>query len=238
MRRVLAGSLFATVCAASVVSSPTRAQWAVFDSANYAQNLLQAARALQVVNNQIRALQNQALMLQNMGRNLSPLDVSQLSSMVSALSSISGLMNQGQGIAFNVDATDAAYSASYPNTYPAQTSSATLEADARTRWQEAMAAFQRTLQVQAQVAQNVQADSATLSSLVAASQGAEGNLQVSQAGNQLLALSTKQQLQIQSLMAAQYRATALDAARRAEAEEEGQAAFQSFIGSSNAYTPQ
>ncbi|MDE3115966.1 MAG: P-type conjugative transfer protein TrbJ [Pseudomonadota bacterium] len=238
MRRELAGILLATVCAASVVISPARAQWAVFDSANYAQNLLQAARALQAVNNQIRALQNQALMLQNMGRNLSPLDVSRVSTMISALSSISGLMNQGQGIAFNVDATNAAYAASYPNTYPAQTSSTTLEADARTRWQEAMAAFQRTLQVQAQVAQNVQADSATLSSLVAASQGAEGNLQVSQAGNQLLALSTKQQLQIQSLMAAQYRATALDAARRAEAEEEGQAAFQSFIGTSNAYTPQ
>ena len=238
MRRVLAGILLATVCAASVVIPPARAQWAVFDSANYAQNLLQAARALQAVNNQFRALQNQALMLQNMGRNLSPLDVSQLSTMASALSSISGLMNQGQGIAFNVDATDAAYAASYPNTYPAETTSTTLEADARTRWQEAMAAFQRTLQVQAQVAQNVQADSATLSSLVAASQGAEGNLEVSQAGNQLLALSTKQQLQIQSLMAAQYRATALDAARRAEAEEEGQAAFQSFIGTSNAYTPQ
>ena len=60
MRRPLAGILLATVCAASVVISPACAQWAVFDSANYAQNLLQAARALQAVNNQIRALQNQA----------------------------------------------------------------------------------------------------------------------------------------------------------------------------------
>ena len=238
MKHALPGILLATVCVASAVTTPARAQWAVFDSANYAQNLLAAARALQEVNNQIRALQNQALMLQNMGKDPSPLDVPQLSTMVSALSSISGLMNQGQGIAFNVDATNAAYAASYPNTYPAETSSATLEADARTRWQDAMAAFQRTLQVQAQVAQNVQADSTTLSRLVAASQGAEGNLQVSQAGNQLLALSTKQQLQIQSLMAAQYRATALEQARRAEAEEEGHAAFETFIGTSNAYTPQ
>ena len=101
-----------------------------------------------------------------------------------------------------------------------------------------MAAFQKAMQVQAQITQNVQSDSATLTNLVDASQGAEGNLQVTQAGNQLLALSTKQQLQIENLMAAQYRANALEQARNAEAEEEGRAAFQRFMGTDNAYTPQ
>ena len=60
-----------------------------------------------------------------------------------------------------------------------------------------MAAFRQTLTVQSQVAQNVQSDTTTLSTLVTASQGAVGSLQVSQATNQLLALSIKQQLQIQ-----------------------------------------
>lgn len=238
MKSRIAKILLATTFAACVVAPPVHAQWAVFDAANYAQNLLQAARALQQINNQIQQLQNQAAMLENMGRNLTSLNTSQLSTMISALSTISGLMDQGQGIAFNVNATNTAFAQSYPQAYPAGTSSAALEADALKRWQDAMAAFQRTLQVQAQVAQNVQADSATLSSLVSASQDAQGNLQVSQAGNQLLALSTKQQLQIQSLMAAQYRATVLDEARKAEAEEEGQTAFQNFIGTSSAYTPQ
>ena len=42
---------------------PARAQWAVFDSANYAQNVLEAARALRQIDNQIQELQNESLML-------------------------------------------------------------------------------------------------------------------------------------------------------------------------------
>ena len=83
----------------------------------------------------------------------------------------------------------------------------------------------------------MQADVATLTT-PNASQNATGNLAVSQATNQLIALSTKQQLQIQSLMAAQYRATALDQARNAEAEQDGQTQFQTFLGANNAYNPQ
>jgi P-type conjugative transfer protein TrbJ len=215
------------------------AQWIVFDPQNYAQNLLEASRALQQINNQIQALQNQALMLQNMATNLNPLkDVSQLSSMVTSLSQITNLMNQAQGIAFNVNSTMAAWARAYPNSYPAGTGSATLTADAQQRWQNSMSAFQDTLKVQSQVVQNVQADTATLTNLTNTSQNATGNLAVSQATNQLIALSTKQQLQIQSLMAAQYRATALDQARNAEAEQDGQTQFETFLGSNTAYNPQ
>jgi conjugal transfer/entry exclusion protein len=39
-------------------------------------------------------------------------------------------------------------------------------------------------------------------------------------------------------MAAQYRATALDQARNAEAEQDGQTQFQTFLGANNAYNPQ
>jgi len=88
------------------------------------------------------------------------------------------------------------------------------------------------------VAQNVQTDTATLSQLVTASESAVGNLQVSQATNELLALSIKQQLQIQSMMAAQYRASTLEQGRNAESETQSQTAFSNFIGSGQAYTPQ
>ena len=237
MKRRLATVLLASALGAFSVIVPAKAQWAVFDAQVYAENVLEAARALQQINNQIQQLQNEAQMLTNMGKNLTSLNSSQLGTMVAALTQISSLMNQGQGLAFNVSGTTAAFAKTYPQSYARGTTSGTLEADALKRWQDAMAAFQQTLQVQAQVAQNVQADSATLSTLVNESQGAIGNLQVIQAGNQLLALSTKQQLQIQNLMAAQYRATALEQARNAEAEEEGHAAFQSFIGTGKAYTP-
>jgi len=237
-RKKLVTLLLATTLALSGMAAPAIAQWAVFDGANYAQNVLEAARALQQINNQIQSLQNQANMLMNMGKNLKSLNVSSLGSIVSDLTQISTLMNQAQGISFNVNAAQTAFAQTYPQNYAASTTSGTLAADALKRWQDAMAAFRQTLSVQSQVAQNVQSDTATLTQLVTASQGAVGSLQVSQATNQLLALSIKQQLQIQSMMAAQYRASSLEQGRIAEAETQSQAAYSNFIGSGQAYTPQ
>ena len=213
------------------------AVWPVFDAAVFSQNMIEAARLLQQIDNQIQALQNQALMLENMARDLASLNVSQLGTMVANLDQISSLMNQAQGIAFNVSATQSAFDQYYPQQYAPSVDTAQLLADAHQRWQQAIDAFGQTLTVQAQVTQNVETDTGTLSTLVDASQGAAGNLQVNQAANQLRALAIKQQLQIESLMAAQDRAVALESARNAEAEEEAQAEFTRFIGSSNAYTP-
>ena len=229
--------LLVAVTALSLLGPPALAQWAVFDASNFAENMLTAARALQQINNQIQSLQNEATMLENMGRNLQPLNMSSLGQMTSALSQINVLMNQADGIAFTVNATDAAFQRQFPSQYGAVTTDQTL-ADARTRWQNSMSAYRQTMLVQAQVDQNVQADSATLSDLVTASQGAVGSLQASQAANQLIALSTKQQMQIETLMAAQYRAEALDQARKAQSEAAAQATTTQFLGSGTAYTPQ
>jgi len=237
-RKKLATLLLATTLALGGMAAPASAQWAVFDASNYVQNVLEAARALQQINNQIQSLQNEATMLTNMGKNLQSLNGSSLNSIVSDLTQISTLMNQAQGISFNVNASQTAFAQTYPQSYTASTTSGTLAGDALKRWQDAMAAFHQTLTVQSQVAQNVQTDTATLSQLVTASEGAVGNLQVSQATNELLALSIKQQLQIQSMMAAQYRASTLEQGRNAESETQSQTAFSNFIGSGQAYTPQ
>src|ERR1700761_4176787 len=135
MKRYLAPLLIAIVATTAIVP-PAQAQWTVFDPQNYAQNLLEAARALQQINNQIQALQNQAMMLQNMATDLNPLkDVSQLSGMVTSLTQITNLMNQAQGIAFNVNSTMAAWSKASPTSYPAGTGTTTLTVDAQQRWQ-------------------------------------------------------------------------------------------------------
>ena len=75
-RLVYAGAALAlgvTVCLAPV--QPARAI-AVFDGANYSQNLLQAARALVQINNQVQQLANEAQMLLNQARNLERLPTS------------------------------------------------------------------------------------------------------------------------------------------------------------------
>jgi P-type conjugative transfer protein TrbJ len=54
----------------ALATSPAASQIVVYDPSNYAQNVLQAARALQQINNQITSLQNQTQMLLNQARNL------------------------------------------------------------------------------------------------------------------------------------------------------------------------
>jgi len=237
-RQPAAKLLLTAVLLAGLASPPAQAQWAVFDASNFAENMLTAARALEQVNNQIQSLQNEAVMLENMARNLQSLDVNSLGQMTAALSQINGLMTQGNGIAFTVSATNTAFAQQFPSSYGSTLTTNQALSDARTRWQSAMSAYSQTMQIQAQVDQNVQADTGTLSDLVTASQGAVGALQAQQAANQLIALSAKQQMQIQTLMAAQYRAEALDQARKAQSEAAAQAMTTQFLGSSTAYTAQ
>lgn len=209
----------------------------VFDVSNYSQNLLTAARSLQQVNNQIQSLQNEATMLINQAKNLSRIDFPELQQITSTLQQIDRLMGQAQGIQFRVDGLDDQFRRLFPGRLDAAPTASQQVANARSRLDAAMAGFRHTMGVQAQVVENVQADAGTLSDLVAKSQGAEGALQVGQAANQLLALTAKQQFQIQSLMAAQYRAETMEAARRAQAEADARATTRKFLGSGSAYTP-
>ena len=73
--------------------------------------------------------------------------------------------------------------------------------------------------------------------MISESQSAVGNLQVAQAGNQLTAMSAKQTLQMQQLLAAQYRAETLDGARKLMAKEAGRERMARFVGDGVAYTP-
>ena len=221
--------------AMAVPVSPAAAQIAVFDPTNYTQNLLTAARALQQINNQIQSLQNEATMLTNMAKNLSRIDFAELSELQRTLQEIDGLMAQAEGIEFDTAQVDAQFQRLFPQGAPRNTNASITAA--RSRLDTARSALQHTLGVQAQVVGNVRADAEALAAIVSRSQGAEGALQVGQATNQLLALAAKQQFQIQNMMAAQYRAEAIERARRIQAETDARAATARFLGSGSAYTP-
>lgn len=209
----------------------------VFDPSNYAQNVIQAARALEQINNQIRSLQNQTAVLQNMARHLQRLDYSSLGQITGALHRIDGLMTQASGIGFDLARTDAAWQQHFPDVYDTALTNDAMVVGARARWVEAMNAYQQTMRMQAAVVESTRTDGVVLAALVAESQNAVGSLQAQQAANQLIALSTRQQIQLQDLMAAQYRAQTLDEARRAQSEEASRVATRRFVGSALAYTP-
>lgn len=217
--------------------TPAHAQLTVFDPTNYSQNILTAARTLQQVNNQIQSLQNEATMLLNQAKNLSHIDFPEMQALTQTLQQVDRLMGQAQGIRFQVSGLDQQYRQLFPQSFGQALTTNQQVIAARTRLDTAMTAYQHTMTIQAQVAENVSADAQNLAAIVAKSQGAEGSLQAQQATNQLLALTAKQQFQIQNMMAAQYRADTIEAARRAQEETDARAAAKRFLGSGTAYTP-
>lgn len=226
----------AIALATPMLTSPASAQISVFDPINYAQNLLTAARALSQINNQIQSLQNEAAMLANMAKNMKPGEFPQFEALKARLAQIDALMDRAQGISFRVDQLDAQFERLFPRVGVDALDTDARVAGARARLETAMQAYQQAMRVQAQVVENVRADMDSLAAISQRSQDARGALEVSQAGNQLLALLAKQQLQLQSLTAAQYRAEAIEAARRARAQAEARAATRQFLGSGTAYT--
>lgn len=221
-----------------VAPAPASAQLSVFDPSNYAQNVLTAARALTQINQQIQSLQNQAQMLTNMSRNLSRIDFPQLQQLQQRLEQINGLMSQAQGIDFRVDRLDGQLRQLFPDSFDQLLRRDQRVAAARARLDAAMAALRQTMGVQSQVATNVQGDAQALAGIVASSQGADGSLAAQQATNQLLALAAQQQLQIQNLLAAQFRSQAIEQAARAQTEQESRDSVRRFLGDGHAYTPQ
>ncbi|MEE4454336.1 P-type conjugative transfer protein TrbJ [Novosphingobium resinovorum] len=218
-------------------STPANAQLTVFDPSNYAQNILTAARTLQQVNQQIQQLQNEAQMLINQGKNLSRIDFPQLDAIKGKLAAIDALMGRATNIDFKVDQLDQKFAKLYPQDFSSALTTDGRVRDARTRLEASMAAFRHTMTVQAGVAENVHDDAEVLSQIVEKSQGAQGSLQAQQATNQLLALVAKQQLQLQQLLAAQFRSDATEQAREATQASEARTVTKKFLGSGSAYTP-
>lgn len=228
------GSLGAAVLTSN---SPAQAQISVFDPSNYAQNVMTAARTLQQVNQQIQQLQNEARMLLNMDKHLKAIDFPQLDALRQKLAAIDRLMGQAQNIDFKVDQFDEKLLKLYPREFDNALKLDQRVQAARERLDASTDAFRQTMTLQSQVVENVRDDAAALAEIVAKSQGAEGSLQAQQATNQLLALTAKQQFQLQQMMAAQFRSEAVEQQRRLTQAEESRAATRKFLGSGKAYTP-
>ena len=218
LRHLAAAS--AVVLTLAVAVPPASAQWVVYDPTNFSQNVLTAARELQQINNQITMLTNQA-------RNLANLPMSTLTQLQSSIAQTQSLLGQAQNIAFNVQRIEQAYSTSYGSA-AGTGSTNTMVANAQTRWQNSVGAFEDSLKVQAGVVGNIPTNSSAMTSLVSASQSATGALQAAQAGNQLLALQSQQLSDLVAVLSAKSRADALEQARAASAEAQGQQNYKTF----------
>jgi P-type conjugative transfer protein TrbJ len=227
--------LVALLCGATaILGAPglvphAAAQVAVYDPSNYAQNVLQAARALQQINNQITSLQNEAQMLIGQARNLANLPYSSLSALQTQVAATQALLGQARALAYNVRDIQDAFHRRY-GLAELLASDADLTERADERWATSVAGFQDALTVQAGVVEGLETSRGEMQSLVSASQDASGALQAAQAGNQLLALQAQQLSALTAVVVANGRAQALEAADRAAARADAKARFSKFMG--------
>lgn len=230
-RAIVAGVLTASAIVPAVAPMPAYAQFGgiVYDPTNYASNVLQAARALQQINNQIQQIQQQATSLINEARNLASLPFSSLQQLQQQVQRTQQLLGQAQRIAYDVQSVQQAFTGRYTGTALTGTQ-AQMIANANARWEDSVGAFEDSLKVQAGVVGNIDGARTTMNGLVSASQSATGALQAAQAANQLLALQSQQLADLTAAVAAQGRAQTLDAARHAAEEAEGRERFRRFMG--------
>jgi type IV secretion system protein TrbJ len=234
-KRIRAAFLVTTV--AGILSfSPAASQVVVFDPNNYAQNILQAARALQQISNQITSLQNQAQMLVNQTRNLASLPQSSLNQIQQSIQRTQRLLGEAQRISYDVVQIDQAFSSTYGAASTTAPDQALIDG-ARERWRNSIAGLQDAMKVQAGVVANIETNRVETSSLVTASQAATGALQVMQAGNQLIALQTQQISDLTAAVAAQGRAQNLEAAQRTAAQEQAREQLRRFLTPGAGYRP-
>lgn len=239
--RSRAMALAATMLAAAPLAlSPMMATPAhaiiVFDPSNYAQNVLTAARTLEQITNQITSLQNEAQMLINQAKNLASLPYSALQTLQQNVQRTQQLLQQAQGIAFNVQQIDQMFAQKYGNISMSTTDKQMVE-NARSRWQNTVGGLQDAMRVQAGVVSNIDSNRTQMSALVSQSQGATGALQATQAGNQILALQSQQLSDLVALLASNGRASALTEAERTAAAEQGREQRRRFLTPGSGYQP-
>jgi P-type conjugative transfer protein TrbJ len=215
-------------------ASPTIAQLTVFDPANYSQNLLTAARALEQITNQVHQLQNQVLMLQRMDQNLVRLGWTISPDLQRTLGAIQTQLRAGEGIALRLQATQSGYDQLFPRQVSSTLSSDDVLRNAQTRWNEEYTAFRRAALLQGQIGDSIDTDTRLLGDVMTRSRNAAGALEAT--GNELTGLSVKQALALEGLLAAQHRAQTLSRARDLATEDEARQRFKTFVGTGSAYT--
>ena len=207
----------------------------VIDPTNLVQNIVTATNTLEQINNQITQLQHEAQMLVNQAEDLKRLDYASIEHLKRLLERIDTLMRKADEISYEVEESERRYEEAFPESYE-DTSNQEMVVQAKDQWRLSRGSFAGAVQVQSGIVSAIADSKGTLSELVSESQSASGNLSVAQAGNHLIALSIEQQMQMQQLMAAQYRMEAVEASRRAALEEQARVRHERFRGDGAAYT--
>ncbi len=187
------------------------AQMRVIDPTNLAQNVMQAARALEQIDNQIRQIEQQALMLARSPLQLSP-------ELSSAIEDARAVFDVAAGVSFEINRVGGTLRELYPETYESFELESVLARSEQ--WMaESRASLERAMEAEARAASAVARARSNVETALNASSDAQGQTGAVQAGNQLLGVMATQLAETQALLAAQGRALQTERMERLAREE-------------------
>lgn len=218
-----------TVALCALLTTGAAQAYTVYDPWNYRQNILTASRTLEQIRNQVKELENQTRMLASLNYD-STGDIRQI------VESTRSLINQTQGIAYNIGSINGQFEDLYPSQYDSAGFDE-LESQ-RIEWLDQTRESQRhAMAVQAQVSENIPRTHAEVDALVSRSNGAQGQTAAVQATNQLLGTVSAQISELQILLMTQTRALNSFMAAQNEKEEQARAVSQKARQGMADYTP-
>jgi type IV secretion system protein TrbJ len=229
--------LLLTITTLALAAGPAAGQQVVYDPTNYVQNVLQAARALQQINNQIQQLENQTQSLINQAKHLVSLPYSLVSTITSQIQRTEQLINQAQRIAYSVSTIDKAFTTNY-GAINLNGNQQQMVAGAQQRWQNSAAGLQDAMRMQATVVGNIPTARTSVTTLGNSSQSASGALQASQVTNQLLVQISQQLADLIALQAAHSRAQTLIGAANVTDQNQGATQLSNFLTQGSGYQAQ
>jgi type IV secretion system protein TrbJ len=207
-RLVGAASAFALLVGGSALILPQHATAAiVYDPTNHIQNVLTAARALE----QIR-VQTEQLTAQIRSLAQSPYD--HMAQIGDAMRALNELNSQARGLASTVRGLDRQFEDLYPSNLTARTAMQRLEAASR-RIEMSRQTAQDLARTAASVESSRAGRTSRMAGAMAASRAAEGETGAIQSSVQALGVLSEQLEGLQTMMAAQSRLAAQEAASRA-----------------------
>ena len=218
--RLVTCSLVAALALAN--ATPASAQLAVFDPANHAENVLQTAHQLQ-------SLTNQAQMLVNQARELAASPYSHLAEASQTLTDMADLAKSVRGIAADIDALEGQFEELYPALVEGLDPKAAL-AQSKARAATARASAMDLAATAAELERLSQGRSGRVQGALSASLAASGQTAAVQSSTQMLAVLAEDLGATRTVLLAQSRLMAEDAARRAAERASADEARRQYYG--------
>ena len=207
----------------------------VFDPTNYVENVMQAyntaeelAQQAEQIVHQITQITNQVKQIENQALNLAHLEYDSLDDVRSAFNKLDSVINQAEGLGFRLSQMNDQFDQLYPE-IGHSSESAESYSQRYTAWLEQTRSSINNALVAQGLVENNSNDRNRLTRLIDESQGAEGNLQVLQASNQISALLVQKTMELQTIAAANGQAAASRFAQETAKEDYGRQWSQRFF---------